>query len=257
MIDSHAHLDSEKFDGDREEVLKRAFKMGVNAIINPGADGRIEELAKPLEIANSCKYNVFAAVGVHPQDAEKVDEAILGKIKELLGHEKVIALGEIGLEKSERNPVMEKQIKVLKNFVDLAWETKKPCIFHVRDAHQEFQNFLEGYKHPIKGVMHCFAGTLDDAKFYLNKGFYISVTGIITFPNAGNLRTVIKEIPLEKLMIETDAPFIAPQAYRGQRNEPSYVVEVVKKVAEIKNLPFDEVERIIDQNVIEFFKLSL
>jgi len=254
MIDSHAHLDSEKFDSDRKEIIDRAIKSGVSVIINPGADGNLEELAKPLEIADSFE-NVFATVGVHPQEADKVDEKIFEKTKELLRNEKVVGLGEIGLENSDKNPPMEKQIEILKNFVDIASGSGKPCVFHIRDAHQEFQQFLKSYGREIKGIMHCFSGTLDDAKFYLEKGFYISVAGIITFPNAENLREVIKEIPLERLFVETDSPFLAPQNHRGQRNESSFVVEVAKKIAEIKNLSFEEVEKATDFNVCNFLNL--
>jgi len=252
MIDSHCHLDLGQFNVDRLAVLERAKNAGVNTIINPGAG--LADLEAPVKIANEFN-NVYAAIGVHPHEILDIDNIFWERICKLLLESKVVAIGEVGLEISEGLPSIEKQLEILRKFVDLSVEKNKPLIFHIRDAHKEFQDFIENYQEKIKGVMHCFTGTVSDSEFYLSHGLYISIAGMITFPNSGSLREVVKNIPLERLLVETDAPFLAPQEWRGKRNEPSYVVEVAKIIAEIKELSLEEVEKVTEKNTKDVFGL--
>lgn len=250
MIDSHCHLDDIKFVGDLAEVLACAKAAGVNAIINPGAAA--ETLAAPFQIALN-HADVYAAVGAHPLEIAGLDDNYFQRLAELLKQPKIVAVGEVGLENAAASMDIAKQLIALKSFVDLAVAAGKPVIFHIRDTQREFQDFLQSYKIEFPGVLHCFSGTTEDADFYLRRGFYISVAGIVTFPKADALRAVVKEIPLEKILLETDSPYLAPQTVRGQRNEPSCVVEIAKKVAEIKGISVEEVDRVTEVNTRKLF----
>lgn len=252
MIDSHCHLDLDKYDEDRSSVIDRANQAGISAIINPGAD--CIGFERPVKIAEQFD-NVFAALGVHPEGIKDIDDFFWDKFSSLLNHSKVKAIGEVGLEKNERLPSLEEQISVLQKFITLAEHNKKPIIFHVRYVHQEFQELLNAWKPKIDAVMHSFTGNLNDADFYLSKGFYLGIAGMVTFPKADDLRAVVKEIPIDRVLIETDSPFLAPQVVRGQRNEPAHVVEIAKKIAEIKGVSFEEVDKITEQNARKLFRL--
>ena len=252
MIDSHCHLDLEQFNEDRLAVLERAKNVGVNTIINPGAG--LIDLEVPIKIANEFS-NVYVAVGVHPHEILEIDDDFWSRFDKVFSSPKVVAIGEVGLEISDGLPPIEKQLEILKQFFDVANEKSKPLIFHIRDAHKEFQEFIRNYQGEIKGVMHCFTGAGDDAEFYLAKGLYISIAGMITFPNSNDLREVVKNIPLDRLLLETDAPFLAPQNWRGQRNEPAYIVETARKIAEIKEVSFEEIERITEENTRKLFRI--
>lgn len=252
MIDSHCHLDLEQFNEDRSVVLERAKNAGVNTIINPGAG--LKDFEGPVKIANEFS-NVYTAVGVHPHEILEISDDFWGRFDKVLLSPKVVAIGEVGLEISDGLPPIEKQLEILKQFVDTANEKNKPLIFHIRDAHKEFQEFVEKYQGKIKGVMHCFTGTISDAELYLSRDLYISIAGMITFPNSNALREVVKNIPLDRLLLETDAPFLAPQNWRGQRNEPAYIVETARKIAEIKEVSFEEIERITEENTRKLFRI--
>lgn len=250
MIDSHCHLDLEQFNEDRSVILERAKKAGVHTIINPGAG--LVDFEAPIKIANEFS-NVYAAVGVHPHEILEINNDFWSRFDKVFSSPKVVAIGEVGLEISDGLPPIKKQLEVLKQFVDLSNKKNKPLIFHIRDAHQEFQEFIKNYQEKIKGVMHCFTGTISDAEFYLSYGLYISIAGMVTFPNSDVLREVVKNIPLERLLVETDAPFLAPQNWRGERNEPAYVVETARKIAEIKGVSLEEVERVTEKNTKNIF----
>ncbi len=252
MIDSHAHLDSEKYDKDRDLVLQRAREAGVRYVVNPGAD--LKNLDGPVRIAEQYE-NVFAGVGVHPYEIDSVTNNTFLTLQNLLKHPKVVAVGEVGLEKTDGMPPLTRQLDVLQRFVSLAQKNDKPLIFHVRNAHEEFKDFIKGLD--LRGVMHCFSGNLEDLEFYCKNNLFLSIPGIVSFPNANSLREVVKKVPIERLIVETDAPFLAPQKYRGQRNEPAYVVETAKFVAEIQGTTLEEIENATEQNTIRLFNLPV
>lgn len=205
-----------------------------------------------------------AGAGVHPQDITGLTDAIFGEFEMLAEDPLVVAIGEVGLEISSRSPPVEKQEIWLRRFVELAAGVGKPVIFHVREAHPAFRDFLEEVWGPAppklhqerRGVVHCFSGTPEDAQFYREYGLFLGITGIVTFPSATNLCRAVEETPLESLVLETDAPFLAPQSRRGQRNEPAYVLEVAEKVAGLKGLSVAEVERATDANAARLFGAS-
>ncbi len=252
MIDTHCHLSFHQFDADRSEVLARARAAGVRQIVNPGTDHA--ESAKAVALAEHAA-DVFAAVGVHPQDVGKLSDRVFHDVRGWLSHPRVVALGEVGFEHSDRAPSLHRQVAALERFVTLAMDAGKPIIFHVRNAHEEFRAFLSHAPRELRGVVHCFSGTREDGLAYVERGLFVSVTGIVTFPNAGELHTAIRDIPLDRLLIETDAPFLAPQSRRGQRNEPALVTEVARTLATLFGMPLERIERATDANARSLFAL--
>jgi TatD DNase family protein len=268
FIDTHCHLDFPDFDSDRDEVIGRARDGGVGKIINIGCD--LERAKKSLEIANKHDF-VFSSIGLHPQEAEKGDDKFFSEMEKLLQEPKVVAIGECGLEyqipnsklqipnkfqiqNSKFQNIEEKQREVFIRHLKLAKEFDKPVIIHCRNAYQEVLEILreEKRKNPgLRGVMHFFSGRLSQAEVLFKLGLLISFTGVITF--ARDYDKVIKTTPLEKIMVETDAPFVAPEPFRGQRCEPLYVKYVAQKIAEIKNLSFEKVAIATTKNAETLF----
>lgn len=254
MIDTHCHLTASQFDGDRAEVLGQAHRAGVTTIVNPGTD--LEQSYAAVELAEH-EPSVRAAIGVHPQDISTLSEDVWNELERVAGHPRVVAIGEVGVEHSSRAPSMKQQEDALRRFLDLAGRAKKPLIFHVRDAHPEFRKFLGEHTTPsLHGVMHCFSGSWDDAQAYLARGLYISVTGIVTFPNAESLREVVRQVPLDRLLLETDSPFLAPQSHRGQRNQPAFVVDVAREVARLHGKSVEDIADVTDANARRLFGIS-
>jgi TatD DNase family protein len=253
LIDAHCHLDLEQYDADRPEVIDRAKQADVNTIINPGADCLGFE--KPVKIAEQFE-NVYAAIGVHPEGINEITEGFWLRFSELLQHPKVVAIGEVGLEKNDWLPSLEEQIPIMLRFIDLALVNNKPIIFHVRYVHKEFQQIIREKNLKFNAVIHSFTGTLEESEFYLAQGYYLGIAGMVTFPKADELRAVVKELPLERLLIETDAPFLAPQVVRGKRNEPAHVVEIAKKIAEIKGISMEEVFQTTEANTRKLFGIT-
>ncbi len=256
LIDTHCHLDFQDFDSDRDEVIKRAYEGGVTKMITIGCSADLEKTRKTIEIAKSRDF-IFAACGLHPQEAGKGDEKFFSQLRKLISGPKVVAIGECGLEYYgiHNNPeAREKQKEVFLKHLDLAKKNDKPVIIHSRRAYPEIMEILkkEKEKNPgLSGVVHCFVGRFSQAEEFLKLGFLISFTGIITY--ARDYDKVIKAIPLEKIMIETDAPLISPEPYRGKRNEPLYVKYVAEKIAEIKGLSFEEVSAATTKNAEKLF----
>lgn len=269
MTDTHCHLSFSQFDPDREAVLDQAVSVGVTRIVNLGTD--LTQSRAAVELAGQTPgvdgetpgVRIFAAVGVHPQDVVGLTEEAFAELSALARSPHVVAIGEVGLERTPRAPDLALQRRWLERFVRLAADVGKPLIFHVRYAHAEFRHFLErvwglappklGPEAERRGVVHCFSGTLDDAQRYVAQGLYLGITGIVTFPNAEGLRSMVREIPLARLLLETDAPFLAPQSHRGQRNEPAYLPEIAERVAELKGVTVAEVERATDENAKRLF----
>lgn len=276
-IDTHAHLDMKKFDPDRDEVLKRAIEAGVEKIISVGVD--LASSQKAVELSE--KYeNVYAAVGIQPEEINqyfvnnRINTDIRVELEKLAGNKpahrrggKVVAIGECGLdykyirEKSksaeDQELEKEKQKNIIRRHLGTAVLLDLPVIIHNREADEDVMNEILKYKETrkLRGVLHCFTGTLEFSQQIIDLGFLISFTGLITYPKNDALRNVIKEIPLEKILVETDSPFLAPQAHRGQRNEPAFVVEVVEQIALIKGVDVEKVSEFTTQNAKNLFRL--
>lgn len=278
LIDTHCHLNFRAFEDDVDKVIARARKAGVSSIINVGSQWDTSERAVKLATAND---NLYAAIGLHPIHLyeQEVDEDELhfktraevfnpNKYKNLAqkAGDKVVAIGECGLDyyhfpdDINSAEIKIKQQESFRQHIKLSSELDLPIIIHCREAYDDLLIILEQEinknKLSKKGVAHCFLGNSEQAKKFLHLGFLLSFTGIITFKNVtSELLEIIEETPLERIMVETDAPYLAPQVYRGMRNEPAYVVEVAKKIAELKNLDFDEVVKVTTQNAENLFSL--
>jgi TatD DNase family protein len=260
FVDSHAHIDGEEFDADRDEVVGRARAAGVRAILNVGTgDPHGGGLERAVALAE--KYEgVYAAVGVHPHDARLYDEAAERRLRELLeGYGRVIALGEIGLDYHYDHSPRDVQRAVFARQLRLAREVGLPVIIHSREADEETVEILraEWDGSGLGGIMHCFGGGTAMAESVLELGFVISFAGNVTFKKAENLRAAARIVPLERLFVETDCPFLAPVPHRGRRNEPAYVVETARFIAELRGLETGELGRITSENFARFFGLVL
>ncbi|HNS74018.1 MAG TPA: TatD family hydrolase [bacterium] len=252
LVDTHAHLDFDQFDADREEVLDRAEMNGVRQIVTIGID--LATSRRSVELAE--KYAmVFAAVGIHPHDVAKAGAEDLDEIAALLEHPRVVALGEVGLDFYYNYSPEEVQRKYLRLFLDWSLTGDKPLIIHTRQADEAIVTLLrERSRAGWRGVFHCFSGDARMAEKVLELGFHISFTGNITFKNSTSA-AVMREVPLERLMVETDCPFMAPVPHRGRRNEPAYVQLVAQKVAEVKGISFQAVAERTTANARELFHL--
>jgi TatD DNase family protein len=261
LIDSHAHIDLATFDRDREQVFARARQGGISAIINVGLNA--ESSRASLEMAK--KYDdVFSTIGFHPHEASELRDEDLKTLAELAKDEKVVAVGEIGLDFYRNLSSRHSQTEAFKKQLDLAIELSLPVVVHCRDAHREVYKILGAWVKSTlsvgrlrRGVIHCFSGDIEMALNYLEIGFYISLAGSVTYPSAGDLVQVAREIPLDRLLLETDAPFLAPQASRGKRNEPAYVALIAEKVAQVREVPRETVAEAAARNTIELFKLPI
>ena len=253
LIDSHAHLEMPEFVQDRKDVIQRAYKNGIDCIITIGID--IEACQQAIALAEEFEF-VYAVLGVHPHNAKDIDEETYHILRNLTRHDKVCALGEIGLDFFRNLSPQDVQIKRFKELIALARELKLPIVVHDRDAHQETLSILKEEKaFEVGGVIHCFSGDYEMATKCLDMGFYISIPGTITFSKSTSLQELVRSIPLEWILIETDSPFLAPIPFRGKRNEPSYVRYVADKIAQIKNLDFEEVASVTSQNAKALFKI--
>ncbi|HOX21429.1 MAG TPA: TatD family hydrolase [Candidatus Paceibacterota bacterium] len=251
LIDSHSHLDFEDFDKDRDSVIQRAFDSGLKAIITIGTN--LESSKKSIALAE--KYeNIFATVSLHPIDVDK-EEFIGLTFLDLAHHPKVVAIGETGLDYYHSSD-KEKQKQVFQKLVQIAIEVEKPIIIHSRDADEDILFLLKEMALPkSRGVIHCFGRDYEMAKKFLDLGFLISYTGNITY--GSERQKSITEVPLEKIIVETDCPFLAPVPFRGQRNEPSCVKYVAEKIAEIKKIDFSAVAEQTTKNCIKLFNLPI
>lgn len=260
FIDSHCHIDGEAFDGDRDEVVERARNAGVAAMLVVGTGNPHDgEIAKAVETAG--KYeNVFASVGVHPHDAKLYDDAAEEKLINLVkSSPKVIAWGEIGLDYYYEHSPRDVQREVFIRQIRTAKSLDLPIIIHSRDADDETVEILtkECDYENFSGIMHCFGGTAEMAKALMKIGFLISFAGNVTFKKAENLRDAARVVPIEKLLIETDCPFLTPIPFRGKRNEPMYVAETAKFLADFYNVELEKLAQQTTQNFLDFFKIRL
>ncbi|WP_010681079.1 TatD family hydrolase [Acetivibrio cellulolyticus] len=254
LFDTHAHYDDEKFIEDRFDVIEKAHSSGVSYIINASTD--IKSCKESLAFAQKYEY-VYAAVGIHPHELDGVDDSTLAKLLEFAKEDKVVAIGEIGLDYYYDTAPREIQQHWFSQQIDLARELRLPIIVHDRDAHQDSVDIIKAQKaSEVGGVFHCYSGSVEMAKELINCNFYISVGGSLTFKNAKKLVEVVRCIPMERLLIETDCPYLTPEPHRGKRNDSSYVRFVAEKVAEIRQMDFEEVAEATLRNAKELFKIK-
>lgn len=253
IFDSHAHYDDKAFDADRDELLTRLFSENICGILNVGCNLDTSEQS----VALSQKYEkIWAAVGVHPHDAAKVSDDYLKKLTTLLNEPKTVAIGEIGLDYHYDFSPRDAQQKVFEEQLKLAKELDIPVIIHNREAHEDTFNLLKKYK--PKGVVHCFSGSLEMATEIIKLGMYIGLGGVVTFKNAKNPVLVAKNIPLEKILLETDCPYMAPTPYRGERCDSSMIKLTAEKIASERNISADELIKVAKENTLKLFsKISI
>src|SRR5688572_29970973 len=259
LVDSHCHIDGEAFDADREDVVQRAKDAGVAAMLTIGTgDPHSDDFRKAVAVAEGYE-NVFASVGVHPHDAKLYDDKAEDHLIELARSEKVIAWGEIGLDYYYDHSPREVQREVFRRQIHAARELDLPIIIHSRDADDDTVEILteECSWAGFRGIMHCFGGTPEMARALMPLGFLISFAGNVTFKKAENLRDAARVVPLNKLLIETDCPFLTPEPVRGKRNEPSYVIHTAKFLAELYGVEFETLAAQTTQNFFDFFKTQL
>jgi TatD DNase family protein len=257
LIDSHAHIDFPQFAEDRDAMLARARAAGVTMLLAIGSGPGPEKLDAAIPFAEQHDW-IYASVGTHPHEAKELTPAHLEQLAKLAQHPRVIAYGEIGLDYFYDHSPRDVQERVFRDQMELAARAKLPIVIHCRDAWTDCLDTLEHCwrQTGLGGILHCFTSTLEDAKRGLDMGFMISFAGNSTYPKAQNLRDVAKALPLENLLIETDSPFLAPQAYRGKRNEPAYVGEVAKAIGSVRNLAAEEVALATAGNFRRFFGLT-
>jgi TatD DNase family protein len=255
LIDSHAHIQGKEYAGETAAVIERARAAGVEQIIVVGGAGDMSSNNDAVALADSFA-NIYATVGMHPHDAKDVGPDELQKLKELALHAKVIAVGETGLDYYYNHSPHDVQRRVFTQFIHMARETELPIVVHERDAASEGAALLrsEG-EGKLRGVIHCFTGNYEAACAYLDLGFYLSFTGIITFKNAEALRDVARRVPLERILVETDSPYLTPVPHRGKRNEPAYVRLIAATVANIKGVTLEEVARVTTDNTRRLFRI--
>jgi TatD DNase family protein len=253
-FDTHAHLDDKRFAEDKELVIERARASGVELILNVGYN--IQHARNTVEMTKSYDF-IYGSVGVHPHDAKALDDAGLQELHRMVKEPKIVAVGEVGLDYYWNNSPIEIQKKVFREMIAFAKEVRKPIIIHDRDAHQDVFDILkaEGAQE-VGGVFHCYSGSWPLAREAIKMGFYISLAGPLTFNNASKLHEVVKMVSLDYLLIETDCPYLAPMPFRGKRNEPSYVIKVAEKLAEIKGVSIEEVARKTTENGKKLFNIK-
>ncbi len=244
MFDSHAHYDDRKFEGDRESLLRSLAFRGVSGVVNAGCD--IASSHFSVELAN--KYNhIYAAVGIHPNDALKAERKYIYRLEQLLGENKVVAIGEIGLDYHYDTVPKEIQRKIFREQLELAQSKGVPVVIHARESVGECVETVLSYK-GLRGVFHSYSGSVETMKILQKAGWYISFSGPCTFSNAAKLREVVKECDASLMLTETDAPYLTPHPYRGERNDSTYIKYIIEKIAELKQMCFEDVERITVEN---------
>ncbi|WP_166245745.1 TatD family hydrolase [Paenibacillus turpanensis] len=252
LVDTHTHMDSNKFDDDRDEAIRRAREAGVSTIVNIGFNR--ETIPTTLELAEKYPF-VYAVVGWHPQDAIDMKPEDLDWIEELARtHPKVVALGEMGLDYYWDTSPKDVQKQVFREQIRLARKLSMPIVIHNRDAHQDIIEILREEKaEDVGGIMHCFSGSWETAKQCLDMNFYISFGGPVTFKNARQPKEVLEQVPLDRLLLETDAPYLTPHPYRGKRNETAYVRLVAEEAAHLKGVTLEEIAAITTKNALTVF----
>ncbi len=252
LVDTHAHLDADRFDADREAVIARASAAGVAAVVTVGADQASSQ--KAVSYADQ-HATVYAAVGIHPHEAVHARPSYLDELAQWCARDRVVAIGEIGLDFHYNLSPPAVQHEVFVAQLKLAQTLDKPVIIHDREAHDETLSLLKAHGRRLRGVLHCFSGSAQMAHEAIGLGFYISFAGPVTFRNAQSLQQVVRKIPLERMLVETDCPYLAPHPYRGQRNEPAYTVMVAQGIARLLGISVDRVAEATTANAQALFGL--
>lgn len=253
LIDSHVHLDDKRFNRDRDNIIKGLKDDGIEMVINIGAD--LQTSIASVSLAE--KYdNVYAVVGVHPHSAKEVDSSTIEILKSFASRKKVLAIGEIGLDYHYDNSPRDVQRKWFVEQLKLAKEVDLPVVIHTREADQEtFDILKEAQDGTLRGVLHCYSGSVEMALEYIKLGFYISIAGPVTFNNSRVSKEVVKAIPLDRLLVETDCPYLTPEPNRGKRNEPAYVKYVAGEIADLRGISFEELTKATNKNTKELFNI--
>ena len=245
LFDTHAHMDDRAFDSDREELLKSLPRQGICLLMNPGCS--LESSRNASKLAQTYDY-IYAAVGSHPDVADEVNEAVLEEYRALVAaNPKIKAIGEIGLDYHYEDIPRELQLKAFRLQMQLAKELKLPAIVHERDAHEDGRKVVEEFPE-VTGVFHCYSGSAEMAKWLVNRGWYIGFTGVLTFKNARKALEVAASIPLDRIVLETDCPYMSPEPFRGKRNDPGKLYRMAEKLAELRGLTVEEVHAITTEN---------
>jgi TatD DNase family protein len=263
FVDSHAHLDGKQFDSDREQVIARAREAGVQTLVAIGNGDGPPQLDAGVHLAEQYSF-MYATIGVHPHEARLASEHVYLEMERLARHPKVIAWGEIGLDYYYDHSPRERQKEVFLRQMELAAAAKLPIVIHCRpsddseDAWQDCLQLIEDQWAPkgIGGILHCFTGTWAHAKRAIDVGFMISFAGNLTFPKAQQIRDAALEVPLERLLFETDCPYLAPIPYRGKRNEPAHVRETARQLGVLRGMSMEEIGELTSSNFYNFFKIS-
>ena len=251
LTDTHLHLHFPQYDEDRDAVIRRAIEGGVRLLINIGTD--LEDSRKAIAVAEAYP-EVYAAVGYHPHESKHAASAELAELEKLLEHPKVVAVGEVGLDYFHDHSPRDVQREVLRTFLDWYKRHQKPTILHCRDAYEDLMQILMGsLEFPCRGVLHCFSSNADTMRKFLDLGFYIAFGGAVTYKKNDALREACAACPAERLLIETDAPYLAPQSSRGQRNEPLYMVETADFIAKLRGVELEGLAQTTTANAKELF----
>ncbi len=252
LIDTHCHLDFPQFDSDREEAISRARESGVYLAINVGSS--IEGSRKAVELSKKYPY-FYSTVGIHPHEADNLNEGYISILKVLAGEERVVAIGETGLDYFKHFSKPENQLPLFINQIKLSKELGFPLVIHTRNAEADTLRILKELM-PLSGVVHCFSGDKSFLSGILDLGFSVSFTCNITYKKAGNLREAVKLTPMDRLMLETDAPYLSPEGFRGERNEPAQIRLLAEFISSLKGISFNEIAERTTENAVRFFKLS-
>ena len=253
-VDSHAHLFFQNFDEDRDEVVRRANEAGVKYMIVPATD--LETAHQSIALAEK-HDSIYAAVGIHPHDTKDWDDSIIDQLRELATHEKVVAIGEIGLDYYYDFSPKDTQIRAFKKQIELAIELDMPVIVHNRDSNEDIMEFARKYKNNnLRAQYHCFAGSVEDARELVEMGHFISFTGNVTFKKADSIRKVLANVDSENLLLETDSPFLTPVPYRGKRNEPINIPIIAETIAEIHHLTKEDIARTTSWNAYKLYGIG-
>ena len=252
LFDTHAHMDDRAFDTDREELLRALPGQGLTLVMNPGCS--LESSRNAVRLAREYDY-IYAAVGSHPDAADEVDEAVLAEYRELCKlNPKVKAIGEIGLDYHYEDIPQEIQLKAFRAQMELARELGLPAIVHERDAHEDGMAVVRDFPE-VNGVFHCYSGSAEMARQLVDRGWYIGFTGVLTFKNARKAIEVASSIPLDRIVLETDCPYMAPEPFRGRRNDPGKLYRMAEKLAEIRGLSVEEIQAITVENGKRLYRI--
>ena len=251
LFDTHAHLDDRAFDQDREQMISGLPEKGIGLVMNPGCS--LESSKNTIRLAEQYPF-VYAAVGSHPDAADEVTDSVIDRYRTLCRHEKVKAIGEIGIDYHYEDIPRDLQKKAFRMQLELAREVKLPVIVHERDAHEDGLAIVKEFK-DVTGVFHCFSGSAELARQLVDLGWYIGFTGVLTFKNARRAIEAAQAIPLDRIVLETDCPYMAPEPFRGRRNDPGYLFRMAEKLAQIRGLDLEQIHAITTENGKKLYRI--